>query len=120
MPLATAKPGPDKTIVVKCNRLSTANQELKRQVREFTGELNGLRAAALQHHSCNCPVACYNFNQARTVAVSLQASGTTGIKLQQQQERHNTEEGPSVCGATLVPCQRSQLSQRLTPNGDRD
>lgn len=74
-------------IELKCNRLGTANKELKRQVRELTGELNRLRAFALQHHSCSCPVTCYNFNQARRLAANLQAFGRTGAETQQKQQQ---------------------------------
>lgn len=74
------------TIESKCNHLSAANGELKRQVHGLAGELNGLRAFALQHQGCNCPVAGYNFNQAKRVAADLQAFGTTGVEVQQKQQ----------------------------------
>lgn len=70
----------------KCNHLSAANGELKRQFRDLGGELNGLRAFALQHQGCGCPVAGYNLNQAKRVAADLQAFGTTGVELQQRQQ----------------------------------
>lgn len=76
----------------KCNHLSAANGELKRQVRDLAGELNGLRAYALQHQGCNCPVAGYNLNQARRVAADLQAFGTTGVEVQQRQQLRRQSE----------------------------
>ncbi|KAL1581882.1 hypothetical protein WHR41_09440 [Cladosporium halotolerans] len=74
------------TIESKCNHLSAANGELKRQVHDLAGELNGLRAFALQHQGCNCPVAGYNLNQAKRVAADLQVFGTTGVEVQQKQQ----------------------------------
>lgn len=74
------------TIESKCGHLSAANSELKRQVHDLAGELNGLRAFALQHQGCNCPVAGYNLNQARRVAADLQTFGMTGVEVQQRQQ----------------------------------
>lgn len=74
------------TIESKFNHLSAANGELKRQVHDLAGELNGLRAFALHHQGCNCPVAGYNLNQAKRVAADLQAFGTTGVEVRQKQQ----------------------------------
>lgn len=57
----------------KCDHLTAANKELKRQACNLSFELNGLRASALEHQSCDCLVASYNHNQARRVVANLYA-----------------------------------------------
>lgn len=61
-------------IEAKCNHLSAANGELKRQVRDLSGELSDLRSLALNHQTCNCRIAMYNYYQAQKVVAGLQAS----------------------------------------------
>ncbi|KAM0721805.1 hypothetical protein Q7P37_002730 [Cladosporium fusiforme] len=58
----------------KCNHLSAANGELKRQIRDLSGELSDLRNIALNHQTCNCRIAMYNYHQAKKVVAGLQAS----------------------------------------------
>lgn len=60
----------------KCNHLSAANGELKKQIRGLSGELNDLRSLALNHQACNCQIATYNYHQAKKVVAGLQASKT--------------------------------------------
>lgn len=58
----------------KCNHLSAANGELKRQIRDLSDELSGLRSLALNHQTCECSIAMYNYQQAQKVVAGLQAS----------------------------------------------
>jgi hypothetical protein len=53
------------TIQAKYGRLSEANAQLKSCVQELRRELNGLRACALGHADCGCPIARYNQGQTK-------------------------------------------------------
>jgi hypothetical protein len=57
------------TIQAKHERLSETSARLKSYVQELRSELNGLRACALGHAGCDCPVAQYNQDRAKRVAV---------------------------------------------------
>jgi hypothetical protein len=54
-------------IRVKGGRLSETNTQLKSLVQELRGELNGLRAYALEHGDCDDRLALYNQVQAKRV-----------------------------------------------------
>jgi hypothetical protein len=56
------------TIQAKHGRLSETNAQLKSCVQELRRELNGLRACALGHADCDCPIARYNQDRAKIVA----------------------------------------------------
>jgi hypothetical protein len=56
------------TIQAKHGLLSEANAQLKFCVQELRRELNGLRAFALGHADCDCPIARYNQDRAKRVA----------------------------------------------------
>jgi hypothetical protein len=56
------------TIQAKHGRLGEANAQLKSCVQELRRELNGLRACALGHADCDCPIARYNQDRAKRVA----------------------------------------------------
>lgn len=58
-----------------CN-LSALNNVLKKQVKELRSELTGLRAYALDHQDCNCPITTYNVNQARRVAMCVDTTAS--------------------------------------------
>jgi hypothetical protein len=49
-------------------RLSETNAQLKSCVQKLRSELNGLRACALGHADCDCPIARYNQDRAKRVA----------------------------------------------------
>lgn len=68
----------------KCNHLSAANGELKRQIRDLSDELTDLRSLALNHQTCECSIAMYNYQQAQKVVAGLQASSIEkdGMQLQ--------------------------------------
>jgi hypothetical protein len=59
---------PQQTIQAKHGRLSEANAQLKSCVQELRRELNGLRACALGHADCDCPIARYNQDRAKRIA----------------------------------------------------
>jgi hypothetical protein len=56
------------TIQAKYERLSETNVQLKSCVQELRRQLNGLRAYALGHAGCDCPIAWYNQDRAKRVA----------------------------------------------------
>jgi len=60
-------------IEVKHRKLSAMNSYLKNQVQDLRGELTGLRSHALNHQDCNCQVLRYNINQAKRVALGVDA-----------------------------------------------
>lgn len=68
----------------KCNHLSAANGELKRQIRDLCDELTDLRSLALNHQTCECSIAMYNYQQAQKVVAGLQASSTEKDAMQLQ------------------------------------
>lgn len=51
-------------------KLSVINSSLKKQMQHLRGELTSLRTYALNHQDCRCPVACYNNEQARQLALA--------------------------------------------------
>jgi hypothetical protein len=61
-------------IEVKHRKLSAMNSSLKKQVQDLRGELTGLRTHALNHQDCNCQISRYNINQAKRVALGVDAS----------------------------------------------
>ena len=60
-------------IEVKHRKLSAMNSSLKKQVQDLRGELTGLRTHALNHQDCNCQISRYNINQAKRVALGVDA-----------------------------------------------
>jgi predicted RNase H-like nuclease (RuvC/YqgF family) len=56
------------TIQAKYERLSETNAQLKTCVQGLRRELNSLRACALGHAGCDCPIARYNQDRAKRVA----------------------------------------------------
>jgi len=60
-------------IEVKHRKLSAMNSSLKKQVQDLRGELTGLRTHALNHQDCNCQISRYNINQAKKVALGVDA-----------------------------------------------
>jgi hypothetical protein len=56
------------TMQAEYGRLSETNAQLKFCVQELRRELNGLRACALGHADCNCPITRYNQDRAKRIA----------------------------------------------------
>lgn len=78
-----------RSVEFKHDRICTMNGELKRQVRNLAGELNTLRALALQHQNCNCEVTCYNLDQAKKIAEDLRTFGMTEVNAQSMNQSAN-------------------------------
>jgi hypothetical protein len=62
------KKGNTEDIIIEHRKLSNLNSLLKKQVQDLRSELTDLRTHALNHQDCNCPIARYNINQAKTFA----------------------------------------------------
>lgn len=60
-------------IEVKHRKLSAMHSSLKKQMQDLRSELTGLRTLALNHQDCNCQIARYNINQAKRVAIGVEA-----------------------------------------------
>ena len=62
------------TIQEKGSRLGEENAKLKTMIQDLRSELNALRSRALDHQTCTCRVAQYNFNQAKRIVAEYNCS----------------------------------------------